>query len=140
MPFRLIELICSPVSEEPAASITRMCGSSSISRARTAGESGAAPLLTAASPDRSWSPASSAAMIGRTIASPTTGSDTHPSRMTVRRTASASKLRTSSGSTILPPLVIMWKVDHWAAPCMKGSAMSRVIPPPALRAFSAIAS
>ena len=53
MPFRLIELICRPVSEEPAASITRMCGSSSISRARTAGDNGAAPLLTAARPDRS---------------------------------------------------------------------------------------
>ena len=140
MPFRLIELIWRPVSEEPAASITRMCGSSSISRARTAGESGAAPLFTAARPDRSWSPASSAAMIGRTIASPTTGSETQPSRTTVRSTASASKLFTSSGSTIFPPLVIMWNVDHCAAPCMNGSAISSVMPPPALRAFSAIAS
>ena len=79
-------------------------------------------------------------MIGRTIASPTTGRETQPSRITVRRTASASKLFTSSGSTIFPPLVIMWNVDHWAAPCMNGSAISSVMPPAALRAFSAIAS
>ena len=140
IPFRLIELICSPVSEEPAASMTMMCGSSSISRARTAGDSGAAPLLTAASPDRSYSRASSSAISGRTIASPTTGRLTQPSRTTVSSTERGSKLLGSAGSTIFPPLVIMWNVDHCAAPCMNGSAMSRVIPPAALRAFSAIAS
>ena len=53
IPFNDMELICRPVSEEPAASMTMMCGSSSSRRARTAGVRGAEPLLIAASPDRS---------------------------------------------------------------------------------------
>ncbi len=53
MPLSDIELICSPVSDAPAASITRMCGSASRIRSRTPGVSGAPPLLNAASPDRS---------------------------------------------------------------------------------------
>ena len=53
IPFSDIELICSPVSEEPAASMTTMCGASSRNRSRTAGVSGALPLLIAAMPDRS---------------------------------------------------------------------------------------
>ena len=49
-------------------------------------------------------------------------------------------LRTSSGSTMVPPPVIVWKVDHCAAPCMNGGIISSFIPPPAARACSAIAS
>ena len=67
-----IELICSPVSDEPAASIITMCGNASRIRPRTLGVSGALPLLIAASPLRSYGvPAAAARSTSSTSGSAT---------------------------------------------------------------------